>query len=102
MNRMIPTKSAQTAPVDATTAPSGAARPDNGTDGETVPGVGSLYSGVLVQRPNKSLLADEPDGAGNANPGMLPMVTRGARRTGRVLGTLRTIRPKHPNQEGSP
>lgn len=81
---MVPSKSVSTANKDITNTPSGASRGLNGTDGEQVGGVGSAYSAVLVQRENKSIPRDEPGGSPGANPGMLPLVGKGARRTGRL------------------
>jgi len=54
------------------------------SDGE-VGGVGSTYSATLTERSNKSLPSDQAE-RGSANPGMVPTVEMGVRRTGRVLG----------------
>ncbi len=46
-------------------------------------GVGTKYSAVLVERPNKSLNRNAGPERPSANPGTIPMVTQGSRKTGR-------------------
>lgn len=83
--RELPTKGAGPALNPVTTNGNASGTASTGaTDGEPA-GVGSRYSANIVQRVNKSLLADEPAGNGNANPGMIPVVGNGVRNTGRLL-----------------
>lgn len=83
---MIPAKISPKSPQDITNPASGTVAPSNGSDGTVVQGTGSTYSATLVQRVNKSIPKDEPGAVqANANPGNIPMVGVGARRTGRVL-----------------
>jgi hypothetical protein len=47
-------------------------------------GVGTVHSAVLVERPNKSLNRNSGPTRPSANPGVVPTVGQGVRKTGRI------------------